>query len=532
MRNFTTARPPAILFALALTTSPALLLSAAPAVGASIIIGSEGAVPPLDPHRMTGTPGLRVIDAIFDPLIREDLSKPTDTAPQLKGGLAESWSVSADGLTYTLVLRKGVKFHDGTEFNAAAADVNFARMMNKESPVFDSRAAGNMTFLTRWIKSTKVVDPSTFQVVLKEAFSGFPRLLSDRRVGMISPAAIEQHKGDQLGLRPVGTGPFTLAAFQQGQQLTLPRNASYWGQKPALDQIVFRPMTDPTAMAIAMQTGQIDIIPSASSQQVAQLKVDPSLQVQYAEPANQYFVRLNARAELTKNPQFRQALNYAINRDSLAALLDGQVTPATGPVPAGNELPRDPSTAPYSYDPAKAKQLLATAGIATPARIKILAPNSGPGFGQASQIIALLQQDLKAVGIDLQPQFLEFATLVSTEGPGYKDDVQGSFNGWTTGADSTYWLERMFSGAQQPPSGVNRGWYENPEVDRLFAAARGESDDAKRNALYRQAAALIATDAPWIFMYQDRLPRVLRARVTGIVPARSVFFDYAAIGVR
>jgi peptide/nickel transport system substrate-binding protein len=285
-------------------------------------------------------------------------------------------------------------------------------------------------------------------------------------------------------------------------------------------------------MAIAMQTGQIDIIPSASSQQVAQLKADPNIQVQYPEPANQYFIRLNTRAEPTSNPQLRQALNYAVNREGLAALLDGQVIPATGPVPLGNELSRAETASPYTYDPEKAKQLLSSAGVSTPVTLKLLVPNSGPGFGQASQVVALLQQDLKKVGVELQPQFLEFATLIATEGPGYKEDVNGSYNGWTTGADSAYWLERMFSGAQQPPRGVNRGWYHNPEVDRLFDAARAESDEAKRNELYGQAAELIAKDAPWVFLYQDRLPRILRARVTGVVPARSVFIDYSRLGVR
>jgi ABC-type transport system substrate-binding protein len=507
------------------------LIAPAIAQAQTVVIGSEGTVPPLDPHRMTGTPGLRVIDAIYDPLVREDLSAATDTAPTLKGGLAESWTVSDDGLVYRLALRSGVKFHDGTDFNADAAQANFARIMDKASPSFDERAAGNMTFLTRWIASTAAVDAQTFEITLKEPFSGILRLLSDRRTGMISAVALDAHKGDAMGLNPVGTGPFTLEAFQQGQQLDLKRNDAYWGGAAGVETLVFRPVTDPTAMAIAMQTGQVDIIPSASSQQIAQLSVDPNLQVQYPEPANQYFVRLNTKAKFTDNKLFRQALNYAVNRDNLSALLNGQVTPLGGPVPSGNELPGGIGTT-YSYDPEKAKALMAEAGLSAPVTIRLLAPNSGPGFGQASEVIALLQQDLGEVGITLEPQFLEFATLVSTEGPGYKDDIQGSFNGWTTGADSAYWLERMFSGDQQPPRGVNRGWFSNAEADQLFTQARGESDDEKRLDLYRQAAERIADDSPWIFLYQDRLPRVLSPRVSGISPARSVFIDYPRIQVK
>ena len=501
------------------------------ALAQTVVIGSEGAIPPLDPQRMTGTQGLRVIDAIYDPLVREDLSAVTDTAPALKASLAETWTMSDDGLTYRFTLRSGVKFHDGTEFNAEAVQANFARIMDKASASYDERAAGNMTFLTRWIESTAAIDAQTFEIKVKEPFAGLLRLLSDRRSGIISPAAMATHKGDAVGLNPVGTGPFTLKSFQQGQQLDLKRNDAYWGGAAGVDTLIFRPVTDPTAMAIAMQTGQVDIIPSASSQQIAQLSVDASLQIQYPEPANQYFVRLNTKAQYTDNKLFRQALNYAVNRDNLAALLNGQITPLGGPVPSGNELPGT-AGATYTYDPAKAKELLAEAGFSTGVTIKLLAPNSGPGFGQASEIITLLQQDLGEVGITLEPQFLEFATLVSTEGPGYKDDIQGSFNGWTTGADSAYWLERMFAGDQQPPRGVNRGWFANAEADQLFTKARGESDEAKRLDLYRQAAEHLADDSPWIFLYQDRLPRVLSARVSGVTPARSVFIDYPRIQVK
>ncbi|HEV7250214.1 MAG TPA: ABC transporter substrate-binding protein [Shinella sp.] len=517
--------------AFAYLIASSVLIAPQVAQAQTVVIGSEGAVPPLDPHRMTGTPGLRVIDAIFDPLVREDLSAATDTAPALKGGLAESWTTSEDGLTYRFTLRTGVTFHDGTEFDAEAVQANFARIMDKASANYDDRAAGNMTFLTRWIASTAAVDARTFEITVKEPFSGLLRLLSDRRASIVSPAAIVAHKGDAMGLTPVGTGPFTLASFQQGKQLDLKRNDTYWGGAAGVEELVFRPVTDPTAMAIALQTGQVDIIPSASSQQIAQLAVDPSLQIQYPEPANQYFVRLNTKAQYTDNKLFRQALNYAVNRDNFAALLNGQVTPLGGAVPSGNELPSNIGIT-YTYDPAKAKELLAEAGVTTPVTLKILAPNSGPGFGQAADVVALLQQDLGEVGITLEPQFLEFATLVSTEGPGYRGDVHGSFNGWTTGADSAYWLERMFAGDQQPPRGVNRGWFANAEADRLFLEARGESDATRRLDLYRQAAERITDDSPWIFLYQDRLPRVLSARIGGIVPARSVFIDYPRIQVK
>ncbi|PUA20646.1 ABC transporter substrate-binding protein [Glaciimonas sp. PCH181] len=520
-----------VIIALAIT-STRLVKEAISAAPKTVVIGAEGAIPALDPQRTNGTIGLRVIDAIFDPLVREDLSKATLNAPELQPSLASSWTVSADGLTYTFVLRQNVLFHDGTPFNAASVQSNFERILDKSSPFFDERASGNMTFLTRWIKHTKVIDAHTFVIVLKEPFTGLPRLLSDRRMSIVSPDALNKFKGDQLGYTPVGTGPFMLKKFAQGQQLILLRNEKYWGGVPGVARLIFKPITDPTALAIAMQTGQIDIIPSASSQQVAQLKMDQNIQVLYPEPANLYFIRLNTRSGITKDMHFRQALNYAINRAGIAAVMDGQASPIFGPVPLGNEISGASSTPRYGYNPAMAKQLLAQAGIKTPVTLKLLSPNSGPGFGLATQIMSLIQQDLKAVGINLQTQYLDFTTLVSLESPGYNDDVNGSFNGWTTGAESGYWFERMFSGPQRPPRGVNRGWYQNVDVDKLFEQARGEVNADKKNKLYRQATEQVAADAPWVFLYQDRLPRLVRKRILGVQPARSVYIDYAKLTVR
>jgi peptide/nickel transport system substrate-binding protein len=409
---------------------------------------------------------------------------------------------------------------------------NFDRLLDRGQPFFDERAAGAMSFLTRWIASTSAPDARTFVIQLKEPFAGLPRLLTDRRMAILSASAIRQYKGDELGAHPVGTGPFVFVRHEHGQQLELKKNDKHWDGQPRLERIIFRQILDPTTLATAMQAGQIDLIPSAGPQMVEQLKTQRGLTVQYPEPANQYFLRLNTRAEPTRNPAFRRALNWAVNREAVATLLTGQVAPALGPVPRGNEISGPGVAEPYGYDLAKAKQLLAEAGVSSPVTLKLLVPTNGPGLASAPQVISLVQQQLKAIGVNLEPQFLEFAALLRTEGPGYLPEVHGSMNGWTTGADAAYWLERMFSGTQHPPRGVNRGWYGNKEVDALFERARGEVDDGKRGELYRQAAALIAADAPWVFLYQDRLPRVFRARVTGIGASASVYVDWPSIGLR
>ncbi|MGW6458253.1 ABC transporter substrate-binding protein [Streptomyces sp. NPDC055078] len=498
----------------------------------TLVIGAEGEIPALDPHRLSGTVGLRLVDALFDPLIREDLSRKSDQAPALRPALAESWKVSPDARTYTLTLREGVTFSDGAPFNAEAVKLNFDRIMDKKSPVHDATAAGNMKFLTRWIKQVDVLDPRTVTLGLAKPYSGLPRLLTDRRMSVVSPKALRAHRPDDIGLHPVGTGPFSQKSADHGKRINLQRNSGYWGGEPETPSIIVESVTDPTTLAIAAQTGEVDAILSAGAQQVQQLTDEDTMSVQYPEPANQYFMRLNTRIAPTNNATFRQALNYAVDRKAIATLTNGQVAPSTGPLPRGNEA-YDESAAggktPYGYDPARARQLIRESGVKTPIRLRLLAPDSGPGFSQATEIMSLVQQDLKAVGVQLDTQYMEFASLVAEEGNGYNGRTHGSFNGWTTGADAADFLERMFGGKGHPPNGVNRGWYGNDKVDALFDRARGEPDNGRRMALYREAAAGIGADAPWVFLYQDRLPRLLSHKVRGVAPAASVYIDYTTI---
>lgn len=495
-----------------------------------IVIVSEATTPPLDPHRMTGTIGLRIVDAIFDPLVREDMSKETTAAPDIRPALAESWKVSPDQLTYRFTIRRAI-FHDGSVVDAGAVKKNFDRLMDKRSHFYDERAARSMVLITALIDSTSAPDARTFVIRLKQPFAGLLRLLTDQRMSIVSGEALDQYKGDELAQHPIGSGPYRMARFENGGQVELVRNPDFWGGRPKLDRIIFRPVYDPTTAATELQTGQVDMIASAGSQQIEQLKGQKGIAIQYPEPANLYFIRFNLKLAPTDNADFRRALNYAINRDAISALVAGQMTPKYGPVPRGNEIYEKGLDEIYSYDPAKAKAMIAQSGVATPITLKLMVPISGPGNAMARQVFELIQQDLTKVGITVEPQYLDFTAMISAESAGYKG-VHGSFNGWTTGANAEYWFERMFSGRQQPPHGVNRGYYANAEVDALFDRGRGEPDDTKRRDLYRAAAQKIADDAPWLFLYQDRLPRLLGPRVTGVVAAPSIYFDYTTLGVR
>lgn len=493
-----------------------------------LVIASGSELPALDPQSISGTIGLRVTDAIYETLVREDLETVTKKAPEVMPGLAESWNVSANGLVYTFEIRGGVQFHDGTPLDAAAVAANFERLMDDRSALYNQVASANMKFLTRWIASARATGPSTFTLTLKQPFAELPRLLTDRRMAIISPVALAKYPGDDVGRHPDGTGPFRIDSVEQGTDLHLHANKAYWRGIPKLDGLVFVNMQDPTTMAAALQTGEIDAILSASAEQVRQLQGQDAV-VQYPDPANQYFIRLNTKATPTDNQQFRQALNYAINRDGIIAALDGMGQALGGPIPTGNDAFEEGAQPRYEFNQDEARRLIQASGVQLPATVKVYAPSGGPGFAQASQIMSLIQQNLKDVGVQLDVEYVEFTSLVQLESPGYNADVNGSFNGWTTGADSGYWLERMFGPDQIPRAGVNRGWYVNTELAPVFDEARNSIEPEKRRGLYREAGNVIADDAPWVFLYQDRLSRIFRSNVTGIHETPSVFVDYATI---
>lgn len=492
---------------------------------AVLIVGSESEIPSLDPHTINGTVGLRVTDAIYETLLKEDLRTKTKSAAEVIPGLASKWEVSDDGLSYAFVIREGVTFHDGTKLTAAAVLVNFDRLLNKESPLYSDVAAANMTFLTRYISDVSVHE-STVTVTLKSRFAELPRLLTDRRMAIISPTALESKAGN-IGKAPVGTGPFTIDDVAQGKQLEFTRYEDYWNGRPGLAGIIFVTIQDPTTMATSLETGEIDAILVAGSEQVERLSGNANVVVQYPDPANQYFIRFNTDVAPTDNTMVRQALNYAVNREAIAALLDDQVKPSYGAVPVGNEAWDESINSPYQYDPEQATKLLKESGVPLPLELNIFSPSSGPGFTAAKDIMSLVQQDLAKINVNLNVQYVEFTSMVALESPGYKPDVHGSFNGWSTGADSSFWLERMFGPDQVPPSGVNRGWYANDVLRSVFAEGRKTVDVDERTALYRKAGEIVTEDAAWLFMYQNRLPRIFSAKVHGIEETPSTFIDYS-----
>ena len=174
--------------------------------------------------------------------------------------MATSWDVSPDGTVYTFHIRPNVKFHDGTPLDAAAVDFNIRRVWDKSFQYYDAKSAGQTTFVWQALKALDEPDPMTVRLTMKQPFEPFLRLLGQGgsgSTGIMSPASIKQYGNDNVGEHPVGTGPFKFVDRVRGQRITLARNGDYWGKKPYLDKVVFRPLPDPSARVAALRANEV-----------------------------------------------------------------------------------------------------------------------------------------------------------------------------------------------------------------------------------------------------------------------------------
>ncbi|TNE55536.1 MAG: peptide ABC transporter substrate-binding protein, partial [Sphingomonadales bacterium] len=228
----------------------------------TLIWGMPAETDTLDPHATGGWSTYQITYQIFEGLVKEDLTKADVPTPPLVPGLAESWDISDDGLTYTFKLREGVTFHDGTPFDAAAAKFNFERFWDESSPNFYPKAKAFVVAYTKWIKDVKVLAPMTIQITLTAPNYQWLRqgLQSYGQPLMVSPTAVEKYGNEGLAAHPVGTGPFKFVERDQGVKTVIEKNANYWGNKAILDKVIFRPIQDPATRINALESGEIQMM--------------------------------------------------------------------------------------------------------------------------------------------------------------------------------------------------------------------------------------------------------------------------------
>ena len=461
----------------------------------TLVVGLVAEPTSMDPGQLHDINSMRVLANIYDTLVR---FKPGTF--NLEPSLATSWTISPDGLMYTFKLRQNVRFQDGTPVDAAAIKFVYDRLLDPSHPYHNTGPFPFATFYYGAIKETRVVDPFTVRFVLKQPFSPFLHNLTLNTGRIVSPAAVKRW-GKEFASHPVGPGPFSFVSWDKNVRIVLQRNAAYWDGAPKLNRLVFRPLVEEQTRVTELLSGGVDFIVDVPPDNIAQIKSDSRFQV-YEQPGPHiWWVTLNTKKKPFDDARVRQAVNYAINKEAICRdVLKGTCTPAAGPIPPAIAWAFSQQVKKYTYDPEKAKGLLREAGYPNGFSATFWIPESGSGMQSPKTMAEAIQADLSAVGIKASIQTFEWGAYLNQYGKGLASADMGAMSFMLDPGDPAPMLSLVIDGQASSPNGFNSGYYDNPKVNQLLRQATETVDQAKRGALYQQVAAVVADDAPWIFI--------------------------------
>ncbi|EFU7107192.1 glutathione ABC transporter substrate-binding protein GsiB [Escherichia coli] len=469
----------------------------------------------LDPYDANDTLSQAVAKSFYQGLFG------LDKEMKLKNVLAESYTVSDDGLTYTVKLREGIKFQDGTDFNAAAVKANLDRASDPANHLKRYNLYKN-------IAKTEAIDPTTVKITLKQPFSAFINILAHPATAMISPAALEKY-GKEIGFHPVGTGPYELDTWNQTDFVKVKKFAGYWQPGlPKLDSITWRPVADNNTRAAMLQTGEAQFAFPIPYEQATLLEKNKNIELMASPSIMQRYISMNVTQKPFDNPKVREALNYAINRPALVKVaFAGYATPATGVVPPSIAYAQ--SYKPWPYDPVKARELLKEAGYPNGFSTTLW---SSHNHSTVQKVLQFTQQQLAQVGIKAQVTAMDAGQRAAeVEGKGQKESgVRMFYTGWSASTGEADWaLSPLFASQNWPPTLFNTAFYSNKQVDDFLAQALKTNDPAEKTRLYKAAQDIIWQESPWIPLVVEKLVSAHSKNLTGfwIMPDTGFSFEDA-----
>ena len=479
-------------------------LAQQPKSGGTLVYATGTDVQTLDPQFVTDVPTSRIVANIHETLVK------ADEKGAIQPCLATSWTTSDDKLTWTFKLRAGVRFHDGTPFNAAAVKATFDRMRDPAtgSPRRSALAA---------ISDVKVIDELTVALVTKEPFAPLLPQLSAYNLAIMSPAQIAR-AGAKYREQPAGTGPFKLKTWQPGEKITLARNDDYWGEKARLDAVETRVVPEDSARVLQLLSGEADVIASVPTVMLKRLEGSSAVQVIRKTGFRTIYVGLNNNIAPFNDRRVREAVAYAINVQALQrGVLSGVGQLGGGfesPVIGGaKEIP------PRPYDPAKARKLLAEANLANGFTTSFYVPTGR--YLMDRQLGEAIQAQLGEVGIKVKiesPEWGAFTNIVDQK----KAPMFLMGKGSPTGdLDFTLTLTAMSNGR------MNSFALNNPELDKLILEQRGAVEPEKRRALLARAQDLIFEEVPAVVLFYEDQLFAARANVHGVAIYPNEFVDFA-----
>ena len=458
----------------------------------TLVFGRGGDSTSLDPISTTEGETFKVTENIFETLLEYGEQDTT-----LHPGLAEKWEVSDDALTYTLTLRQGVKFHDGSDFNAEAVLFNFNRWMkgNEDDFPYYTMFGGFEGEDGHVIKEVIATDEYTVQFVLNRPQAPFLKNLAMSPFGISSPAAIEKY-GDKYRENPVGTGPFKFVEWKQNDRIVLEKNEDYWlTDYPKLSQVIFRVIPENTARLNALINGEIDLMDGVNNADESMVTSNENLQLIERPSMNVGYLGFTTNRPPFDNKLVRQALSHAIDKQSIIdAFYGGKAEAAKNPLPPSVEGYND-AIEDYPFDLEKAKQLLTEAGYPDGFEMDLWAmPVARPYMPEGMKVAEVIQASFAKIGVKAEIQSVDWATYLDKA-------VKGEFDaymlGWTgDNGDPDNFLYTLLD--KDSIGSNNYSFYSNDDLHEVLIKAQTEIDQNTRNDLYKQAQEIIHEDAPWV----------------------------------
>lgn len=464
-----------------------------------------------------------VLPQVYSYLIKRDLDG------NIVGDVAESWEVSEDELTWTFHLKKGVKFHSGKELTAADVKATYDRLLNKDDPVRYTQTMG-------FIDHCEIVDDYTIQLVTLEPAGPMEASLTLRANTLLNKDYIDKY-GKDLGKDVAsvdGTGPFKLVEWNKDEDMHLVRHDDYFGGPAATENIVIQIVPEAAARSIAIESHQVDAAQGITAEEVLRLKDDPTINVFSIPGPGCHLFQFNCSHPIVKDTKIRQAISYALDRESLVETLYG----------AMGEKPRD-SVAPaaaFGYinlgvikqDQEKARQLLAEAGYPDGFEMNLMCTDVYTKGVQAGEIAAaqLAEVGIKAniVTVDRATFSAAWNGLTPEEFPDWGMFLMGA--GYIT-LDGDEGLKRRFATSEDGKNSNNYGFYSNAEVDQLLNGAAATTDREAREKAYQRAAEILYLEDPvGCYLNCRNETVVLSAQVEGFDMTPVGIYDWPNIKVR
>ncbi len=457
-----------------------------------LIVGQVAEPQALDPAAVTAVNDFRILRNVYDGLVRY-----ASGTLEVEPALATDWEISEDGTVYTFTLREGVTFHDGSPFDAEAVVFNFERMLNDDHPYHDT-GPFPLAFFFSAVETVEAVDDMTVRFTLNAPYAPFLSNLAYPTGLIVSPQAV-MDQGAEFGRNPSGTGPFRFVEWRSNEAVVIEANPDYWDGAPELEAVVFRPITDANTRVAEMLSGGIDLMVEVPPVALSEFQGDAFNIVEQAGP-HLWFLILNMREGPFTDQLVRQAANYAINKTALVEeVLEGTAEVAAGPTPPAFAWAYNEDLEPYPYDPDRARDLLAEAGLENPS-ITFYVTEGGSGMLDPVAMGTAIQADLEAVGFDVTIETYEWNTFLGRVNPGLEGEADMAEMAWMTNDPDTLPYLALRTDAFPDAGGFNSGYYSNPEVDALLEEARTATSQERRAELYREMQAIVQEDAPWVFV--------------------------------